>query len=103
MLRKLRQAGAGDSVIATISTHSAVDIGPTSDDAAPPPAPSQSASYGAGFPDLANMGYPFYGGGYYGGGATAAVGSETASAITRRASSRDTAVSAFTSRRRSRG
>jgi hypothetical protein len=71
-IRQLRRAGAGDSVIATLASYAAVDIGPTSDDAAAPPAPApESGSYGAGFPDLANMGYPFYGGyggGFYGGG-----------------------------------
>jgi hypothetical protein len=46
-----------------------VDIGPTSDDAEAPPAQSYDASaYGGAYPDLAGMGYPFYGGGSYGGG-----------------------------------
>jgi len=69
-IRQLRRAGAGDSVFATLATLAAVDIGPTSDDAGPPAqAEMESAGYGGAFPDLAGMGYPFYGsGGSYGGG-----------------------------------
>ncbi|HEX4439390.1 MAG TPA: hypothetical protein VH854_04915 [Thermoanaerobaculia bacterium] len=68
-IRQLRRAGAGDSVVAALATLAAVDIGPTSDDAGPPaPSEGESAAYAGAYPDLAGMGYPFYGGGVYGGG-----------------------------------
>jgi len=68
-IRQLRRAGAGNSVIATLSTLAAVDVGETSDDAEAPPMQTFDASSGAGsYPDLAGMGYPFYGDGFYGGG-----------------------------------
>jgi hypothetical protein len=69
-IRQLRRAGAGDSVFATLATLAAVDMGPTSDDAGPPAqSEMESGAYGGGaYPDLAGMGYPFYGaGGFYGG------------------------------------
>ena len=67
VLRRLRQAGAGDSVIAAISTLAAVDIGRTSDDSGSAPALRETPTvYGGAHPDLVGMGYPFYGGGYGG-------------------------------------
>ena len=68
-IRQLRRAGAGDSVFDTLATLAAVDIGPTSDDAGPSAQSGmESAADGGAYPDLAGMGYPFYGGGAYGGG-----------------------------------
>jgi hypothetical protein len=72
-IRDLRKAGAGDAVVAFVSRYSAIDIGETAESAgAPVPqyydpqaAYSQEAYTGA-FPDLATLGYPFYGGGGYG-------------------------------------
>jgi hypothetical protein len=64
-IKDLRRAGAGDAVVSLVSRHSAIDIGVTPESAAAP-APQyddpQEAYTGA-FPDLANLGYPFYGGG----------------------------------------
>jgi hypothetical protein len=72
LLRRFRQAGAGDDVIAFISASAAVDIGATAEDAAAVMAMpgSEGAAYGGAYPDLVSSGYPFYGGGYggYGGG-----------------------------------
>ncbi len=68
VLQRFRQAGAGDSVIAFLSSNAAVDIGVTADDAvavASLPGPDDGG-YGSGYPDLVSSGYPFYGG--YGGG-----------------------------------
>jgi hypothetical protein len=67
-IRQLKRAGAGDPVIATLSTLAAVDIGPTSDDAEAPPTRTFDASDAGAYPDPAGMGYPFYGGFYGGGG-----------------------------------
>jgi hypothetical protein len=70
-IRDLRKAGAGDAVVALVSRYSAIDIGETAESAgAPAPgyySPQEEAYTGA-FPDIANLGYPFYGGGGYGGG-----------------------------------
>jgi hypothetical protein len=72
MLRDLRKAGAGDAVISLVSRYSAIDIGETAESAgAPVPQyydPQAQEAYTGAFPDLANLGYPFYGGGGYGGG-----------------------------------
>jgi hypothetical protein len=67
-VRDLRKAGAGDAVVALVSRYSAIDIGETAEStAAPAPRYEESQeAYTGGFPDLANMGYPFYGGGGYG-------------------------------------
>jgi len=69
-IRDLRKAGAGDAVVSLVSRYSAIDIGETAESAGVP-APQyydpQEAYTGA-FPDLANLGYPFYGGGGYGSG-----------------------------------
>jgi hypothetical protein len=67
-IRDLRQAGAGDAVVALVSRYSAIDIGETAESAGAP-APQDyepQAAYNGAFPDLANMGYPFYGGGGFG-------------------------------------
>ena len=67
-LRDLRKAGAGDAVVALVSRYSAIDIGETAESAGAP-APQDygpQEAYPGGVPDLANMGYPFYGGGGYG-------------------------------------
>lgn len=76
LLKRFRKAGAGESVIAFLSSKAAVEIGPTAGDAAAPaaPPPYESGPYAGAFPDLVSSGYPFYGaygyGGYggYGGG-----------------------------------
>jgi hypothetical protein len=67
-LRRFRQAGAGDSVIAFLSANAAVDIGVTAEDAmAVSSLPAmEGGGYGDAYPDLVSSGYPFYGG--YGGG-----------------------------------
>ena len=71
VVRDLRRAGAGESVISALVMLSAVDIGETGE-GSPVQAPQAAAEppYGA-YPDLVGMGYPFYGsygGGYFGGG-----------------------------------
>ncbi|HKD16358.1 MAG TPA: hypothetical protein VKG23_00725 [Thermoanaerobaculia bacterium] len=68
-IRDLRKAGAGDAVVALVSKFSAIDIGPTGEGSAVPPQAfePQEADTSA-FPDLANLGYPFYGGGGFGSG-----------------------------------
>src|SRR5262245_24349185 len=70
-VRELRRAGAGERVISALATLSAVDIGETGEGSPvrvlPPAAEPPSGAY----PDLVDMGYPFYGsfgGGYFGGG-----------------------------------
>jgi len=66
LLRRFRQAGAGDSVIAFLSAKAAVDIGMTAEDAVgitSIPGP-EGGAYGGAYPDLVSSGYPFYGGGY---------------------------------------
>src|SRR5262245_30432933 len=70
-VRELRRAGAGEHVISALATLSAVDVGETGEGSPvqvlPPPAEPTSGAY----PDLVDMGYPFYGsfgGGYFGGG-----------------------------------
>ena len=70
LLRRFRQAGAGDPVIAFLSTNSAVEIGETAEGgAAVWGLPEEGGAYGGAYPDLVSSGYPFYGGGYggYGG------------------------------------
>jgi hypothetical protein len=70
VVREFRRAGAGDSVVDFLSTHTALDIGVTAE-SAPRGAPSGSAetlSPGDAYSDLAGSGYPFYGSAYgYGG------------------------------------
>jgi len=82
-IRDLRKAGAGDAVVSFVSRYSAIDIGETAESAgAPvpqyydPQAAAAQEAYTGAFPDLANLGYPFYGdGGYgYGGGYGGGVG-----------------------------
>jgi hypothetical protein len=64
-IKDLRRAGAGDAVVALVSRHSAIDIGVTPESAAGPALQydDQQEAYTGAFPDLANLGYPFYGGG----------------------------------------
>ena len=67
LLRRFRQAGAGDAVIAFLSTNAAVDIGMTAGDAAAVMSlPAEGAAYAGAYPDLVSSGYPFYGAGGYG-------------------------------------
>jgi len=69
LLRRFRQAGAGDDVVAFIAANAAVDIGATAEDG--PGVAAVPGIEGAAYPDLVSSGYPFYGsyGGYggYGG------------------------------------
>ena len=69
LLRRFRQSGAGDDVIAFISANAAVDIGATAEDA--PGVTTVPGIEGGAYPDLVSSGYPFYGsyGGYGGSGA----------------------------------
>jgi hypothetical protein len=72
-VRELRQAGAGDSVIAVLSSFAAVDIGETGEGSPvyAPQSSQESAAYDGSYPDAVGMGYPFfgsYGGGFFGGG-----------------------------------
>jgi len=80
-IRDLRKAGAGDAVVALVSRYSAIDIGETAESAgAPvpqyydPQAAYAQEPYTGAFPDLANLGYPFYGGGGYGYGGGGVLG-----------------------------
>ncbi|HTR02455.1 MAG TPA: hypothetical protein VMN82_04600 [Thermoanaerobaculia bacterium] len=68
VIRDFRRAGAGDAVVALVSRYSAIDIGVTAEDSVPLPPQfyEQQAADAGGFPDLANLGYPFYGSGGYG-------------------------------------
>ena len=67
-LRRLRKAGAGDEVIAFLSSNAAVDIGATAEDGvAVVQDLSPGTAYGGAYPDLVSSGYPFYGAGGYGG------------------------------------
>lgn len=68
-LRRLRKAGAGDPVIAFLSSNAAVDIGATAEDGVGPvqEIPAPGAPYAGAYPDLVSSGYPFYGAGGYGG------------------------------------
>jgi len=69
-LRRFRKAGAGDDVIAFLSTTAAVDIGATAEGGAMVAGlegPDGGGAYGGAYPDLVSSGYPFYGGGGYGG------------------------------------
>ena len=80
LLRRFRQAGAGDAVIAFLSTNSAVDIGMTAEDAAGGAgltAP-EGGPWGGAYPDLVSSGYPFYGayGGYGGFGGFGGFGAD---------------------------
>ena len=72
VIQEFRLAGAGQDVVSVLLQYTAVDIGPTSEDAEAPPMPATKAAYAGAYPDLAGMGYPFYGdygyGGSYGGG-----------------------------------
>jgi hypothetical protein len=65
----LRKAGAGDPVIAFLSSNAAVDIGATAEDGVGPiqEIPAPGAPYAGAYPDLVSSGYPFYGAGGYGG------------------------------------
>lgn len=73
VVRDFRRAGAGEPVIAALSTFAAIDIGETGEGApvqTPQPS-SEIAPYGGAYPDLVGMGYPYlssYGGGYFSGG-----------------------------------
>ena len=67
-LRRLRRAGAGDAVIAFLSSNAAVDIGATAEDGvAVIQDLSPSAPYAGAYPDLVSSGYPFYGAYGFGG------------------------------------
>jgi hypothetical protein len=73
VIQEFRLAGAGQDVISVLLQYTAVDIGPTSEDAEVQPMPAAQTAYAGAWPDLAGMGYPFYGdygygGGYFGGG-----------------------------------
>jgi hypothetical protein len=74
VIQEFRLAGAGQDVVSVLLQYTAVDIGPTSEDAEVQPMPATQTAYAGGYPDLAGMGYPFYGdygfggGGYFGGG-----------------------------------
>jgi len=63
VVRDFRRAGAGEPVIAALSTFAAIDIGETGE-GAPVQAPQPS------YPDLVGMGYPYLSsyGGYFSGG-----------------------------------
>ncbi len=70
IVRDFRRAGAGQPLIAVLSTFAAVDIGETAEGA---PVqilqPSSDVAYAGSYPDLVGMGYPFYssyGGAYFG-------------------------------------
>jgi len=67
-VRELRKAGAGDAVVAFVSRYSAIDIGETAESAGAPVPQyyDPQAAYTGAYPELANLGYPFYGGGGYG-------------------------------------
>ena len=61
VIRDFRRAGAGQPLIAVLSTFAAVDIGETAEGA--PVQMSQSSAemaYGGTYPDLVGMGYPFF-------------------------------------------
>ena len=71
VVRELRRAGAGESVISALAMLSAVDIGETGEGSPQQEIPLASEATYGGYPDLVGMGYPFYGsygGGYFGGG-----------------------------------
>jgi hypothetical protein len=69
-IKDLRKAGAGDALVSLVSRYSAIDIGETAESAgAPVPQyDDPQEAYTGAFPDIANLGYPFYGGGGYGSG-----------------------------------
>ncbi|HTY43356.1 MAG TPA: hypothetical protein VMH79_15910 [Thermoanaerobaculia bacterium] len=71
VIKDFRKAGASDAVVALVSRYAAIDIGETGEGgaAAAFPYPEPQAAYPGAFPDLANLGYPFYGSGGYGYGA----------------------------------
>jgi hypothetical protein len=66
VVRDLRLAGAGDEVIALLSHFSAVDVGETAEGGAAPAPQASGEGDGGSYPDLVDMGYPFYGGGGFG-------------------------------------
>ncbi len=68
-LSRLRKAGAGDSVIAFLSSNAAVEIGPTGEGGAAvgPELSAEGGGYAGAYPDLVSSGYPFYGAYGYGG------------------------------------
>ena len=72
VVREFRRAGAGQPLIAVLSTFAAVDIGETAEGAPVQVLqPSSEVAYGGAYSDLVGMGYPFfssYGGGHFGGG-----------------------------------
>ncbi len=72
VIKDLRHAGAGDSVIAFLTTSAAIGIGETGEGSdVQPQIYADAAPYAGAFPDAISMGYPFYGnygGGYFPGG-----------------------------------
>ncbi len=72
VVRDFRRAGAGQPLIAVLSTFAAVDIGETAEGGPVQQLPANTdVPYPGAYPDLVGMGYPFfgsYGGGYFSGG-----------------------------------
>src|SRR5207245_9859853 len=77
VLLQLRRAGAGEPVLALLSSYAAVEIGETGEGGPPPSGAGADVTASGGLePDLVSGGYPFYsGGGGYAGGAFAGNGS----------------------------
>jgi hypothetical protein len=72
IVKEFRRAGAGEDVVSVLLSFSAVDIGETAEDGRGQSlAAAPQEAYAGAYPDLAGMGYPFYGsygGGYFAGG-----------------------------------
>jgi hypothetical protein len=72
VVKDFRRAGAGQPVISVLLAFAAADIGETAEGAPVQQLPASSeVPYGVSYPDLVDMGYPFfsgYGGGYFAGG-----------------------------------